>query len=213
MLLCAVQQWVFIRYAVLSTLKRSELLDMLQRRHELAMACVARKFLDTAEEMKQSNQQQSAIDPSHHIDDHTTQQTSPDGSSNTESTPQPSSFAMQENETFKQWVERLCDSLPVIYRSRAYQAHVSQGGSRVTVAAPPFPEAATKQRELIEQKRVLPGTNRVTYHPKLPFTQFVAAVGMQLLAHASRSKDGSLPKMAVLVECMLAIEVLLYCYC
>ena len=196
-------------------MKRSVLLDMLQRRHELAMACVARQHLDTVDKTRQSDGGYASPDSSDPSYDDTSEEGTQNASMKDESCPQHASFAMHTTETFKQWVERLCRSLPVVHRSRRYQAHVyEQGGaSRVRVGAPPHYPPPAKYRPLIEQKLVLPETNRVVYQPQLPYAQFVAAIGVQLLTQASTSVDGSFPKMGILVECMLAIEVLLYCFC
>lgn len=202
-------------------MKRPVLLDMLQRRHELAMACVARQHLDTADQPRHSDGQDASTDSSVREYEHMSQEGVQDACMDAKPNPHPASFAMQPTEVFKQWVERLCGSLPVVHRSRQYQARVLQqgGASRVEVSAQPQHRCPEQQRDLVQRKLVLPGTNRVAYQPNLPYVQFVAAVGIQLLVQASKSKDTGLPKKGVLVECMLAIEVLpcflpcCYCYC
>jgi hypothetical protein len=167
---CAVQQWVFIRYAVLATMKRAELMDMLQRRHELAMACVAREYLDTTEITQDSKELQQ-----------TKQQGQSDSSSNTlhgedAATLEPASFELQRNESFKEWVERLCRTLPAVLRSSPYKASIMNGESGKRVKLDRAVRPVPKVHRLVEENLVLADTNRVAYHKKLPYAQFVCGL-------------------------------------
>lgn len=215
-------------------MKRSELLGMLHRRHELAMAFVARSHLDSLEESQQGSADTSlsGSEQQPRSQESTEQQSLPDSPNLAEgsdedssdaqkslrkrptssvqkaSESQPQSFAMRPNESFKEWVDRLCRWLPVVSRSRPCKANVvtTKGVSSVSVSSSQL-KVPENSMQVVKQNLVLPGICRVAYAPQMPYTQFVAAVGMQLLLQANRSKDEGTPKASVLVECLLAIEV------
>jgi hypothetical protein len=206
----AVRQWVYTRYAILVGLKKSELLEMLLRRHELAMACVARGIQDAVD------QEAEAAAACHPVDTYPEAQAtrSVASASGTDT----AFFAHKSGESFRAWVERLQATLPALLSNTAV-AIIPEVDDQDTLVVRTTREGVAEARPSKGRLRrdmptsaLVAGTDRVAYEAGLPYTQFVAALGIQLLlpaqqsAAAGRSWDARIQRRRV-AECMLAMEV------
>lgn len=215
MSLIAVRQWVFARYAILATLQHSSLMDMLLRRHELAMACIARQLRDASSDDQAVTQmfRHPEGEDSHGC----VSGPSPDGCASVSA-----HYAVQPGESFKGWLHRLRRELPQARSSKRIFVVPSESNDDfhvqfATIPVPTGKMSSKKQHHKILGKSLERRTKRVLYEDGLPYTQFVAALGTQLLLplqkwarRAAQSKSGQPSRQlsqALLVESLLAIEV------
>lgn len=190
-------------------------MDMLLRRHELAMACIARQLLDAS-----SDDQVLTTNGGHAEGEDSrvcVSETSREGSASVRA-----HYAVQPGESFKGWLHRLRRELPQARSSKRVYVVASESTDEFDVqfATIPIPKGVKSGKKKSNKSlgnSLEPRTKRVLYEHGLPYTQFVAALGTQLLSplqkwarRAAQSKDSQPSRQlsqALLVESLLAIEV------
>ena len=154
-----------MRYAVLLGLAHSELLHTFLRRHELAMALVARSIAAPASEggaaakrrgVRAGGARASAVD---------------ERRSMRVLTPSDTSFCVRVGESFEDWLQRLCRDLPPLRRTPANTAMVTRSGE-VHLQLPKRPGGVSRLRPL---------SDRVAYQAGMDYAQFTALLGTQVL--------------------------------
>eukprot|EP00892_Ulva_mutabilis_P010444 jgi/Ulvmu1/7772/UM004_0001.1 len=210
-----IRQWVFTRYAILATLQHSALMDMLIRRHEIAMACIARSILDSV------SNKDSSLDSDDLTVEGTQHALRLPADQSSRSVSATAHYAVQTGETFKGWLHRLRQELPQARPSKRVYVAVSESSDDIEVVYEPAPAPGQTGKGTQSSKRLLgkalePRTRRVLFEEGLPYAQFVAALGTQLLLplqkwvrRAAQSNDGQPRRQlsqALLVESLLAIE-------
>lgn len=183
------------------------------RRHELAMACIARQILDASSAHGDIGVNPAAGNRKKALVTKNAPDRSCFGTAH---------YAVQSGESFKGWLHRLRCELPQARSSKRVYVVSSEtsGDFDIQYEAVPTPEKVEKSRAQLKKllgKSLEPRTKRVLFEEGLPYTQFVAALGTQLLLQvqrwarrAAQSKEIQPSRQlsqTLLVESLLAIEV------
>lgn len=179
------------------------------------MACIARRILDSSEEKEAL----PSMDAGSEKNRCPSRSATPEARSSTTGT---AHYAVQPGETFKNWLHRLRRELPQARSSKRVHVDSSGSGDEIDVVFESVPSQSEIDRSRHNSRNLLgkslePRTKRVLYEAGLPYTQFVAALGTQLLLplqkwvrRSAQSKDTQPRRQlsqALLVESLLAIEV------
>lgn len=163
----AVEEWCRLRYAVLLGLSHAELLHTFLRRHELAMALVARSIAAPAADgsVPRRHGRRAAEPRSSAVAERRSVGPTRVGTA----------FSVRVGESFEEWLQRLCRELPPLQRIPANTPRLTATGD-VQLALPKRPASVPR--------RLRPLTDRVAYVAGMDYAEFTALLGTQLLLSA-----------------------------